>query len=171
MEKKQRSYLPGIVLILVGTYFLLQRFDFFFIRWRHVYPVLLLGIGAVFLMAIFTKNEKSAVFPATVLLVLGLFFFCRNFDVFSFDYYFYDFRDIWPIFLIAFGLGFIVLFFVKSEDWGVVIPGSILLFFGVIFLLRSARLFYWHDFVDYWPLILIAIGASIILNSMRKKTQ
>lgn len=169
MEKREKSFIPGVILIVIGSYFLLNRLGLFYLRWRSVYPIILLAVGALFLVAIFTKKDKGAAFPATVLLVLGLFFFLRNFDYLPFGFYLHDIEAFWPIFLIAFGLGFVVLFFFKSEDWGLLIPGGVLLFFGVIFLLRAMGIFYWHNFVDYWPVILIAVGLGIVVSSLRKK--
>lgn len=170
MAEREKSFIPGVVLIVVGLVFLLNELDVIYFRWGHLYPILMLAGSALFFSSMLTKKEKGAVFPATVLLVLGLFFFLRNFDVLSFDYYFYHVEDFWPIFLVSFGLGFIALFFVRSEDWGVLIPGGILLFLGVGFFLRTTGIFYWRDFSDYWPVILIVIGASIVLGSLKKKT-
>ncbi len=168
MNQREKSFIPGIVLIAIGVFFLLHRLDIFYFRWSHLYPLILLGAGVLFFISIFTKNEKGSAFPATVLLVLGLFFLVRNYNYFSIDYYFYGFEEFWPIFLIAFGLGFIVLYFFKSDDWGVLIPGSILLFFGIVFTLRSLGVFYWRHFSDFWPVILIAIGLGIVINNLRR---
>ncbi|MFQ5676439.1 MAG: LiaI-LiaF-like domain-containing protein [bacterium] len=147
----------------------MDELDVIYFRWRHLFPILLLTGSALFFASMASKKEKGAVFPATALLVLGLFFLLRNFDIFSFDYYFYDAHDFWPIFLVAFGLAFIALFFVRSEDWGVLIPGGVLLFLGTVFFLRSAGIFFWRDFADFWPVILIVIGLSIVIGSFKKK--
>ncbi|MFQ6114727.1 MAG: LiaI-LiaF-like domain-containing protein [bacterium] len=171
MAEREKSYVPGIILIVMGVILLLHQLDFIFLRWRHIFPIILLALGVFFLISTVTRKDKGAAFPATVLLVLGLFFFFRNFAYFSVDYYFYDFEEYWPIFLIAFGLGFIVLYFFKPEDWGVLIPGGVLLFFGALFFLRSAGIFYWRDFADFWPLILIAIGISIVISSLKRKIE
>ncbi|NIR51432.1 hypothetical protein GWO43_22905, partial [candidate division KSB1 bacterium] len=168
MANRERSLIPGVILILLGLYFLLDRLNVFYFRWEYLYPLILLGLGVLFLVAIFTKKDKGAAFPATILLILGLFFFLRNYGLLPYEFYLYYIEDYWPIFLIAFGLGFLVLFSVKPEDWGVLIPGGILLFFGVVFLLRNMRLFYWRDFADFWPVILIAIGLGIVVSSLRK---
>jgi hypothetical protein len=46
-----------------------------------------------------------------------------------------------------------------------VVGGIILIVLGVLFLARN--LIPWFDFSDYWPLILIAIGAALIWRSKR----
>ncbi|TDI96460.1 MAG: hypothetical protein E2O76_11850 [Caldithrix sp.] len=170
MAEREKSFIPGAVLIIIGVVFLFNELNIFNFRWRYLYPILMLGGSALFFVSMFTKKEKGAIFPATVLLILGLFFALRNFDIFSFDYYFYYVQDFWPIFLVAFGSGFVALFFVRSEDWGVLIPGGVLLFLGMVFFLRNSGFIYWQDFADYWPVVLIIIGLSVVLSSLRKKT-
>ncbi|MFQ5640281.1 MAG: LiaI-LiaF-like domain-containing protein [bacterium] len=171
MEKREKSFTPGVILIVIGLYFLLDQLNLFHFSWREIFPVALLLLGSLFLVSIFTRKDKSAAFPATVLLVLGAFYFLRNFDLLPYDFYLYRMRDYWPVFLIAFGLGFIVLFLLNTHDWGLMIPGGLLLFFGVTFLLDKIGFLYWDDFVEYWPVILIAIGTGIVVANLRKKAE
>ena len=46
--------------------------------------------------------------------------------------------------------------------------GIILIVLGVIFLLGSFNLFWWFNWGNLWPLILVAIGVLIILSTRRK---
>ena len=46
--------------------------------------------------------------------------------------------------------------------------GIILIVLGVLFLLRSFNLFWWFDWGNLWPLILVAIGVLIILSTRRR---
>ena len=169
MEKRDKSLVPGIVLIAVGLLFLLHQMDVFYFRWRYIYPLGLLALGAVCLVSVFSKNQRSAAFPAGMFLSLGLFFFLRNYRYLPLEDYFYYPDELWPIFMIACGLGFIALYFAKREDWAVLIPGGVLVFLGLLFVLRTQRIIRWVDFRDFWPVILIAIGLSIVVHSLRKK--
>ena len=170
MEKRERSFVPGIVLIVIGFYFLLKQLGvFFYFRMYQIYPIGLIVLGAFFLVLVFTKKDKGAAFAATVFLVLGVFFFLRNF-VFL-PHYLDHSRNFWPIFLIAPGLGFIVLYLFKRQDWGVLIPGAILLFLGISAFLEISGLYYWEDFTRYWPVILIVIGLGIVVSSLRRKPE
>ncbi|MFQ5707353.1 MAG: LiaI-LiaF-like domain-containing protein [bacterium] len=171
MVEKNRSYIPGLVLVAVGVLLLLRQLHVLYFGWREFFPILLLVLGGMMFVQALNKEDKGSVFPATILLVLGLFFTLRQYGLFSIDYYFYYFDDYWPIFLIAVGSGFVVLYLFRPKDWGVLIPGGILLFFGVLFTLRTIGVIYWRDFVDYWPIILIAIGLSIVLNNLKRKPQ
>ena len=46
--------------------------------------------------------------------------------------------------------------------------GIILIVLGVIFLLGSFNLFWWFNWGNLWPLILVAIGVLIILSARRR---
>jgi len=169
-ETKKASLFPGIFLIIFGALLLLNKMVPDMISWRHVYPVILIGLGLWWLLAASCpqKKDKGGVFPGTVLFLIGLFFFLRNFDIVPYYYV----RDIWPVFLIIFGLGLVASFIAKPSDWGVLIPGGIFLFLGVFFLLKMYYIIDWElwELVgDYWPVILILIGGSIILGSLKRK--
>lgn len=46
--------------------------------------------------------------------------------------------------------------------------GIILIVLGILFLLGSFNLFWWFDWGNLWPLILVAIGLLIILSTRRR---
>lgn len=170
-ESKKASLFPGIFLIFFGAILLLNKIIPDLISWRHIYPVTLIGLGLWWLLSAgcYHKKDKGGIFPGTILFFIGLFFLLRNFDIVPYYYV----RDIWPIFLIIFGLGFVASFFAKPTDWGVLIPGAIFLFLGVFFLLKMYYIIDWELWEligDYWPVLLILIGGSIILGSLRRKT-
>lgn len=49
------------------------------------------------------------------------------------------------------------------------ILGIILIVVGVLFLLGNLDLFWWFDWGNLWPLILVAIGVLIIVISTRRR--
>jgi uncharacterized membrane protein HdeD (DUF308 family) len=169
MSEKKASTIPGIVLILIGLVILLNRFDIVDWYWQDIYPIGLIILGLLFFYSVIFRKNTNAVFGGTVCLLLGIFFFLRNYDLMPF--YFWD--EIWPVILIAFGIGFIVLYVFKPEDWGVLIPGSILLFIGLVALAHTMDL-YWRteELVEhYWPVILIVIGGGLVISSFIRKKQ
>ena len=46
--------------------------------------------------------------------------------------------------------------------------GILLIIFGILFLLASFNLFWWFNWGNLWPLILVAIGVLIILSARRR---
>lgn len=167
MSIHKPSVWPGLILIFIGAILLLYKLDVFDFGWYEVYPLILMGIGVLFFTSIIGKNQKGAVFPGTILFLLGLFYFLRNYEIISYYYM----REVWPVFLLILGLAFFAVFLTKPEDWGVLIPAAILVLLGVSFLMREFHIIRWNvwDVIgDYWPIILIIIGAGIILGSLKK---
>jgi len=170
MSTHKHSIWPGLILILIGALLLVHKLSPYSFGWYEIYPLILMGLGALLFVSVPGKRDKGAVFPGTILFLLGLFFFLRNYDVIPYYYM----REVWPIFLIILGLAFVAIFITKPRDWGVLIPAGIFLFLGVVFLLRKFYIIYWDvwDIVsDYWPVILIIIGGGIILGSLKRHQQ
>ena len=167
MSANKNSIFPGIILIFIGSLLLINKITPYYFSWYEIYPLILIGIGLLLIFSILNKVDKGAIFPGTILLLVGVFFFLRNYDIMPYYYL----SDFWPIFLIIFGLAFFAVFVTKPSDWGVLIPGCLFLFLGVIFFLKIYRIIYWEIWEivgQYWPVILIVIGGSIILGSLKK---
>jgi len=54
----------------------------------------------------------------------------------------------------------------SSNGWVKYLPGLLMIFAGIYFL--ADQYFYWFDFIEFWPLLLIVIGVGVIVMSMRK---
>ena len=169
MTDKKVSIVPGILLVLVGAVLLLAKLDLVDLYWEDVYPVILLGLGIMFFSFVFIRKDLNASFWGSTFLLLGVFFFLRNYNIIP--YFFWD--EIWPVIFLAVGIGFFVLYAFKPKDWGVLIPGAVLLFIGLISLANTMEM-YWRtrDLIeDFWPLILIIIGGGLVLSALLKKKQ
>lgn len=170
MKKRYSAITIGLIFIFIGLGLLLDRLGIFNFGWMQLYPLLFLLISIVFFVNAFT-GHKNAAFWGGAFGVLGVFFVLRNYDFIPF----YWFVEFWPIFLIALGVGFLVLYIFRPDDWGVLIPGIVLTFIGFLFLIRSMDvmrdIFYLTiDIIEtYWPLILVLIGIGLIANSLRTK--
>ena len=165
MSYTNRSLLPGIILIVIGALLLLNQTSVISVSWYELYPVLFIIIGGALIISGIYHKKHGAVFWGTNLFLLGVFFFLRNYDIIP--YLFMD--ELWPVFLIIFGISFLALFIVNPADWGVLVPAGFLLFFGLIFLARNLHMESLKDWLfDYWPMILIVVGAYIIWDSFRK---
>ncbi len=168
MSTHRHSILPGLILIIIGALLLVNKLVPYSIGWYEIYPLVLMAIGVLIFVSVIDKRDKGAVFFGTFFFLLGLFFFLRNFDIIPYYYM----REVWPIILILLGLSFLSLFIAKPGDWGVLIPGGILLFLGIAFLLRKLHIIYLDIgdiLADYWPVILIIIGGGIILGALRRQ--
>ena len=168
MKKNNSSLVIGSIFVLIGAGLLLDRLDIFMFGWTQIYPVIFLLVAAIsFFNAV--SGQKNSAFWGGIFAVLGAFFFLRNFDIIDFFW----FSEFWPIFLIALGVGFLFLYIFNPKDWGALIPACILLFLGSLFALDSMDLIedafeiVFETLSVYWPLALVAIGLSLILNSLR----
>ncbi|MBN1479411.1 hypothetical protein EH223_16460 [candidate division KSB1 bacterium] len=170
MNKNYSSLTIGLIFILVGVGLLMDKMNLFAFGWKEIYPVIFILISVVSFINAFA-GQKNSSFWGGVFGVLGAFFFLRNYD-FVPNYWFEEF---WPIFLIALGVGFIVLYIFNPRDWGVLIPGAILTGLGLVFIFESMDLI--DNFFEiafdavftYWPLVLILFGVALILGSLRHK--
>ncbi len=161
MTKQKNSLVPGIILILIGLYFLANRLDWPIPDFFEIYPFIFLLLAIASATRIRGLGQRDGVFGTFFFLTLGLFFILRNYDFIPYIYH------PWPIWLIAAGLGCIAVFVVAPSQWGMLIPGSAFLLFGGAFLLREFDIIYNVD--RYWPVIVIAIGVGILLKGLRKQ--
>ncbi|HDL18023.1 MAG TPA: hypothetical protein ENH29_03115 [Bacteroidetes bacterium] len=169
MKDSKKSIVPGAILILIGVLIIIHKMDIFNFYWRNLYPVIFLALGAWFFFNVFLRKQRGQAFPGTLFLLLGIFFILRNYSLF-YPYYIDEF---WPVFLIIFGLAFVVQFLFRPDDWGLLIPGFIFLLLGFVFLARTMGWFlpYQIEYIveTYWPVLLILIGIAIIFSGLKKK--
>jgi hypothetical protein len=149
----RRSVFPGILLILLGIVFLLP--NFMDVRVGDLWPVFLLGPGLAFFI-MFTRDKKNygLLMPATILTVMGLMFFGTTLRMTSME-------TIWPMFVIAPGLGLFLMYLLGKREKGLLVPAGILICVGLVFLIGVSEYSY------LWPAVLIAIGIVLLLNAKR----
>lgn len=163
MSSRRGSLIPGLILICLGLILLANRLEWAVLRWIHLYPLLLIAIGIGSAYSIRGHGYRDGVFATVFFLSIGVFFALRNYGFVRYLY----FEEVWPIFLIAAGLGFVAIFFFVPSEWRVLIPGSVLLLFGALLLAREYGYLTIYRLSDYWGVILIAIGLSIFLKGFR----
>ncbi|MEZ4813207.1 MAG: DUF5668 domain-containing protein [Caldisericia bacterium] len=154
---KNRGYLFGIVLIAVGALLLVFKFANFSFDWNVIWPLIMIGVGLMLFAS--AGKDKGVVFPATIVAGIGALFLLQNMGFLGP----YNMGDLWPFFPIIVGIGFVVLYFADKKDSGVLIPASILLIVGAVFLSINIS----GMIVYIAPSVIILIGAVIIFNSFR----
>ncbi|MEP2024498.1 MAG: DUF5668 domain-containing protein [Reichenbachiella sp.] len=101
-SSNSRSGILGLILIALGTLFLLDNLDlipyeisYYLFNWKGI----MIMIGLVFLS---TKENKS---PGIILMAVGGFFIMSDVLSYEFDWHWYDTRKLfWPVLLIVIGL-------------------------------------------------------------------
>ncbi|MBN2411038.1 hypothetical protein JXQ31_05045 [candidate division KSB1 bacterium] len=166
MNNRFSSIVIGIIFIVFGVSILLDKLGFIYFTWDDAFPFVLIALSVLSFISV-ARGNKSNAFWGTTLGLLGVFFFLHNYEIIPYLWI----GETWPVYLIAIGLGFIVLYFFKPKDWGVLIPGGILTFLGLIFFLQTMDMsWYTIRFLkNFWPLILILIGLGLIGSSLDRR--
>lgn len=152
---ESRNFIPGLLLIVVGAAILLANLGFFSLV--GLWPLIVV-LGGVFFLAAWLKERENygLLMPATMLMICGfLFLYCEQFG-------WWHMGVLWPVFMLAPGLGFILMYLLGEQDIGFLIPGSILLVLGVFFLSINRWAGRW------WPAVLIILGAVLLIRPPKK---
>lgn len=161
MSRGGGSFTAGAIMIVLGLFLLADRLDWPFPPFDYVYPFVFLLFAGIAATRIRGLGRRDGVFGTFFFLTLGLFFVLRNFDFIPYE------STAWPIWLIAAGVGCVAVFVFMPKEWGILIPGSVLLLFGGAAYLREFDFFY--DMSRYWPIILIAIGLGMLVKGFRRQ--
>ncbi|KGP73867.1 LiaI-LiaF-like domain-containing protein [Pontibacillus yanchengensis] len=155
--KKQNTF-PGIFLIGIGIYFLLQQFNIPIITHFYSWPTILIIIGVAMLLNSYISNDYEPILPGTILLGLGIHFH----GLYTYSFWI----DHWGMFPLIVGIAFL-LRYQKSKQG--LLPGLLLVAIALfsIFVSNKPGWFQWitiaANFVEtFWPLLLILIGIYIL---------
>lgn len=158
----ERSIVAPLVLIAVGGALLLWNFGWVppEIRdvWLRWWPLVLLAIGAGFLAraAAVPPARARAIVPGVVLAIYGAFFLLIPLGVLAHG----DVGRYWGIFPGAVGAALVVRRAVVPGRDRSLVPAIVLLAVGAVGISGEAFRFDGR----YWPLILVAIGAFLLLR-------
>jgi len=140
----------GSVLILAGVLFLLSNLEI--LSLEKFWPIFVLAPGILFIFMFYKEGKNIGyLMPATICTIYGLlFFYCEFSDWDSLSY-------LWPIFIMAPGIGFLLMYFFGGYQKGFLIAGSIISFISLVFLgLMDTSTF-------FWPIFLIGLGIYFLL--------
>ena len=152
----------GWVLVWIGIILLLRE------NWGLAWAALAISIGFIYLVrSIRDKGQEGAILPAVILLISGGAILSQLMGWTEFPMW-----RLWPLFLGATGLGFVLLWAFRAGGWGSLVIGGFLLFaFGYGFATPS-----WYRYLravrnlfDYWPLILVIVGLMLLVGFRSKR--
>ncbi|MEJ2635913.1 MAG: DUF5668 domain-containing protein [Calditrichia bacterium] len=157
MKSEYRSLVWGIFLILIGFLFLGNNLHWFEVDWENLWPLIMVFGGLLFWIGwLVNRKEYGLLMPGTILVAYGLLFlYCAS-------YGWYWMEDLWPVFLLGPGLGFLFMYWGGQRERGLLIPALILIVLSVLF---------WsgHDaFRFFWPILLILVGIYLLISHRRQ---
>ena len=158
MNINKTTFLFGVILIAIGGILLLKSFDIFYLKWDTIGSVILIFFGAYQLGA-WALNRKNygLLFPGTIMLIYGLVFLLCSWNSWNL------LSDLWPVFILAPGVAFLLMYFFGNKETGLLVTAIIMLGIGFIFL--SQNFFYYN----FWPVIIIVIGILLIWKGKKDR--
>ena len=156
MEGRKKSSIWGIMLIIIGIGLLGNNLGWFYFDWENAWPWILI-LGGVLFWIQWSKNRTNygVLMPGTIMLTYGFLFLYESYHGWN------NMDNLWAVFILGPGLGLFAMYIAGRRERGLLVSGGILTVLSAIYLLDLDR---WDMLV---PLILIAIGASMIFKGRK----
>ena len=97
--------------------------------------------------------DRKAVFSGGALILFGLVLLAANFSN-------YGMEELWPMFIIAGGLMFAFGFVSDRRNYGLLMPATILLLYGLLF--QFCALTNWDRMEQLWPTFILGPGLGLL---------
>jgi hypothetical protein len=155
---KKQGVFPGIILIGIGLYFLLNQLHFPALKMFYSWPTILIIIGVAFLAQAYTSRDYQNIVPGFILAGIGAHFHLINLVAI--------WPDHWAMFTLIIGIAFLLRY--QQTKTGV-FPGLLLLVLS-IFALFYHEVIGWLGWIGsivqivetYWPIGLIIAGIYLL---------
>ncbi len=158
MKKDLRSLVWGIIFILVGLLFLGNNLHWWSLRWQEIWPLLMIAAGIVLFFGwLANRKEVGILMPATILVMYGAMFEYSAVN----GWYWMD--HLWPIFILAPGVGFFLMYFAGGREQSMAVAGTVLTAVAFAFWAGKEVSRY------FWPMVLILIGLYLLYSANQKK--
>lgn len=89
------------------------------------------------------------------LLFIGVVLILANFGVIEIVW-----ENLWPLFLLIPGILFELSYFIYRKDAGLLVPGGILITYGLLFLVNV--MYGWHLMEDLWPIFPLGVAIGLL---------
>jgi hypothetical protein len=159
---KKTNITGGLLLILIGAWFLAVQFVPGMRLWvTNSWPLSIIGVGAVFLVAAIASNVPGLAIPAFIIGGIGSLLFYQE-ATGDWDSWAYA----WSLIPGFVGLG-LLFFSLLAKDKSASKAGFILIFISaVLFVFFGSFLGASDEIIRYWPLLLIGLGTWSMTRSL-----
>jgi len=169
--QRRSNLIPGLILLLLGGYFLARNLGVRMPGLNALWPVFPLGFGLLLLARYLggEREDPGQVFVGTVALLIGAFFFLFTLDVLRWG----QMGVFWPAFVLIGGAGFLAHWAARPSDRGVLVPALLALIVGgiaLLFTLGRVEPVLGRQIARFWPVALIILGLAILIGRRRRQT-
>lgn len=170
--KNYRALIPGLVLILIGGWFLAQNLGVLLPDIWNLWPGFIVLGGVSSLTKYFSQGRVNGahLFNATLAILLGVFFFMFTLGVWQWEMM----AQFWPLLLIIVGAAFFVQWLVEIRVTRRLILALVVGGIGVFFLPSTLG---WlapelaSQIQRLWPIALIVAGIVVLFGGVLKQNQ
>ncbi|MDI6802754.1 MAG: hypothetical protein QME58_02760 [Bacteroidota bacterium] len=158
----------GIILIFLGVALLIHQTGLINIRFYQIIWIALALWGFIITIRGFATNSNGKVFWGTALFLTGISFIIHSFNLIEMPH-----RIFLPAVFIIFGFAFLMMFVNNFREYSSFILSIIFFVIGGLLILAEIGYLNRWDVLyyikNYWPIILIILGAGLILKRKQKR--
>ena len=166
MKNQTRFPILGVSLILLGVGLLLDRFGVLQLQFENFISAIMIIVGAVLSIRAFVTDHRGSIFFGTLLFLFGVFILLADLNIIQ-----HHAEISLPASLIIIGISFVMIFVQDMQEWGVLIPGVILMGTGTAFMFTRLGYIELEQIAVisqiYWPVILIVIGGGLLMRGKK----
>jgi hypothetical protein len=153
---KPGNMIFGAALIVIGVLLILTNLDIITIDFRDLWPWIITLVGIAFWIGYFNNRANyGLLMPGTILVVYGVYFYYESINFWR------TAGMLWPVYLLGPGLGFFAMYYFGPREKGLLVAGAVNSGIALFFLLQLTSLF------QYWPVLLIILGALLLWHSRK----
>ncbi|MFZ0389755.1 MAG: DUF5668 domain-containing protein [Calditrichia bacterium] len=101
------------------------------------------------------NHDAKSIIWGLILVILGFLFLGNNLEWFDFNW-----DQVWPVLMIAAGIFFWIGWLMNRREYGLLMPGTILLIYGLLFLYCAN--YGWWRMDSLWPVFLLGPGVGFL---------
>ena len=171
MSKERRSDLViGIILILIGGWFLAAQFDLVpglkdIMKIEYQWPLLIIGIGIfLFILGLIARNPAMCIPACIVSGIGGLLYWTNSTGNWA------NWSYLWALIPGFVGIGIILSTLLGGREKDGFIEGLQLIListilFGIFFMILSGQ----AQFMKYWPVLILLGGVWLLIQTIFRK--